>query len=351
MQTETRAICVRRTPFVPYDEKSRAADSVKVFLDSIEEMGLNTVWLWAPFYDSIPELVEEQFDKGYAHDANTFHSNVIEPLFVEGRKRGIDVIPWVFTANYSVTDGDENLLQRTKKGEAVGLACFANPAAREKMVEKVVRLVRDMEIPYFVHEDCLQYFHDVACYCDYCKQHAPIGTDQWIPWKGQQITTMLRELRKELDVCCPDLKSAQSNDSVLGHWIPDEQWSEEGLIDIIVPMTYVTTCVASEKHYDYKRGTTRDEAINKMSHVAGMPFNEAFLKWFEEKVSQVVKTHPKSIVLPGIEITGWSDFAEWRTPRDLYDQTVDKCRQMGVPGFYLFMYVKEDCRDFRVKSL
>lgn len=355
MHSWTKATCLHRTPFIPYDSRSQAKDSINSFLDNIQTMGLNTIWPMTPFFDSPQNPLEAKINPGFTHDNNKYLSHVMEPLIEEAHKRNIDVGGWVFTGNSDAVNNDERLLQRYKNGGTNTLICYANPEARQMSLEKVVRLAKNFDLDYLMHEDCLQYFHGATCYCDYCKAHAPIGNDvdpEWIAWKGEQITTLLRDLRRELDKIKPEMKTAQCNDSVLGHWIPDKQWSEEGLINIIAPMTYVTSFVEFERHFGGKGVTgSRDAAMKKIEEATGAPLADAFLGWFEEKITTVKEWYPKSSVIAGVEITGWpgSDFSDWRSPKELYEQTVAKAKELNCDGFYFFIYLPDDWRRFTVK--
>jgi len=175
--------------------------------------------------------------------------NVIGPMITEAHRLGIEVHAWIFFLNDASVDNETSLMQVTETGELKRIGCPANPKTVKKNLEKIGPILTKYNLDGFNIEDCFVYHkfpQDPAiCFCDYCKQNAPMDSKERKMWNRAQLTNMLRKIVEESRKYSPRIKiSVAARTPYVSHGLSMstdwKKWCDLGLLDYLAPMIYET---------------------------------------------------------------------------------------------------------------
>jgi len=175
-----------------------------------------------------------------------------------------------------------------------------------------------------IHFDYIRYANNKFCYCEKChgnfERDAKVKVGNWPEdvlvscphhevfqdWRREQITRVVRETYKRAHALRPDIVVSAA---VFGNW-PSSRvtigqdaaaWAKEGIIDLLMPMTYTDS-------------------------------NERLAKLTEQ---HVMLTRGRAIVAEGIG--AFSSHSQFTGPDQLVQQ-IETARGLGADGFCIFSY-------------
>lgn len=202
-------------------------------------------------------------------------------IIEEAHKQGLKVHGCFdeMNANESMPAAVYALRQVLADGSMNGALCPANPAAVHHIIEELKRVLTEFDYDGIGLEDSYIYnkntIYDPAndlgreyrtipvCYCDYCKNNAPIEKPEWEKWKQERLTNLINEESKLIRRLKPGIpfsvaarmpydrsfyepfkeeipyyggwEFCQSRDAFAADWA---EWLRRGLIDFACPMSY-----------------------------------------------------------------------------------------------------------------
>lgn len=223
--------------------------------NTVEKLGINKIVSLCDQNHLNILLPEVPWISGSQGDSKYWEEKMV-PIIEEAHKKNMKVHPWVFALNAASVDDNEDLMQIDATGKDLSkysgsspIACPANPLTRTKNVEKIVEMVKTYNIDGIHLEDCFVYHPSVwgntpdVCYCNYCKEHAPIGEGSWRQWRCNQLTNLLAEIHTAIKKAKPEVKlSVAARVPYVSHsllmsadW---KRWCELEFLDFLIPMCY-----------------------------------------------------------------------------------------------------------------
>ena len=151
--------------------------------------------------------------------------------------------------------------QVSAAGKPLNWLCPSHPKNVQLEVESILEIVTNYDVDG-IHLDYIRYPGSHACYCEECRKRFTLATrqqidewpaavlpgtgtysDEYIEWRTQQITRLVRMLHKRLREANPDIKLSTAVfggypacvTSIGQDWIA---WAKAGYIDFVCPMNY-----------------------------------------------------------------------------------------------------------------
>ena len=151
--------------------------------------------------------------------------------------------------------------QVSATGEPLNWLCPSHPKNVQLELESILEIVTNYDVDG-IHLDYIRYPGSHACYCEECRKRFVLTTrqpidewpaavspntgkygDQYIAWRSQQITRLVRLLRKRLREADPNIKLSVAVfggypacvTSIGQDWIA---WAKAGYVDFVCPMNY-----------------------------------------------------------------------------------------------------------------
>ncbi len=176
-----------------------------------------------------------------------YWESVMAPMIKDAHKLDMELHARIFFLNEPSVDGDKSLMQVTETGKLEYAACAANPETVRRNLEKIEPILSEYDLDGFNLEDCFVYHRwpkdPLVCFCDYCKENAPVGFEERMKWNTDRLTDLLKEIVKESKRYSQRLKISAaarvpyeiSSKSMCADW---KRWCDLGLLDYITPMIY-----------------------------------------------------------------------------------------------------------------
>jgi uncharacterized lipoprotein YddW (UPF0748 family) len=194
----------------------------------------------------------------------------IEACLEEAHGLGLEVHAWVVMWKLSalqdqVADSVAAVMQTQvgANGESSDWLCPTDPANRDLEVRIFTALAREYEFDG-IQLDYVRFPDGDHCFCDGCRERFAMDSrlrdlqwprdvywggrysEQWREWRRSQMTSLVRSIVEAIRIERPGaLVSAQvipelheARESCGQDWA---EWTEEGLLDFIVPMDYVSS--------------------------------------------------------------------------------------------------------------
>ena len=151
--------------------------------------------------------------------------------------------------------------QVSATGKPLNWLCPSHPKNVQLEVESILEIVTNYDVDG-IHLDYIRYPGSHACYCEECRKRFTLATrqqidewpttvlpgtgtygDEYIGWRTQQITRLVRMLHKRLREANPDIKLSTAVfggypacvTSIGQDWIA---WAKAGYVDFVCPMNY-----------------------------------------------------------------------------------------------------------------
>ena len=151
--------------------------------------------------------------------------------------------------------------QVSAAGKPLNWLCPSHPKNVQLEVESILEIVTNYDVDG-IHLDYIRYPGSHACYCEECRKRFTLATrqqidewpaavlpgtgtysDEYIEWRTQQITRLVRMLHKRLREANPDIKLSAAVfggypacvTSIGQDWIA---WAKAGYVDFVCPMNY-----------------------------------------------------------------------------------------------------------------
>ena len=151
--------------------------------------------------------------------------------------------------------------QVSATGKPLNWLCPSHPKNVQLEVESILEIVTNYDVDG-IHLDYIRYPGSHACYCQECRKRFTLATrqqidewptavlpktgtysDEYIEWRTQQITRLVRILHKRLREANPDIKLSTAVfggypacvTSIGQDWIA---WAKAGYVDFVCPMNY-----------------------------------------------------------------------------------------------------------------
>ena len=184
------------------------------------------------------------------------------------RKHNMEVHVWKITWNLEGAPKEfvENLqkegrTQVSDKGDTLNWLCPSHPENVKLELETITEIVRNYDVDG-IHLDYIRYPGSHACFCEECKNRFTLATRQvikdfpssvlpktgkygqdYINWRAQQITRLVRLIHKRAKAIKPDIKISTAVfggypscvTSIGQDWIA---WAKAGYVDFVCPMNY-----------------------------------------------------------------------------------------------------------------
>ncbi len=184
------------------------------------------------------------------------------------QKHELEVHVWKITWN--LEGAPQEFIERMREagrtqvsstGKPLNWLCPSHPKNVQLELEIVFEIIANYEIDG-IHLDYIRYPGSHACYCEGCRERFMNTTrerveewpaevlpktgkyaDRYIQWRSQQITRLVRLLRKRVRETDPDIKISAAVfggypacvTSIGQDWIA---WAEAGYVDFVCPMNY-----------------------------------------------------------------------------------------------------------------
>jgi len=221
----------------------------------------NMLWGGSAMYESDILPRDPQVEK---------YGDQVAQAVAAGKKYGVEVHIWKVNWNCGRTPQsfiDEmtaaGRMQKSFSGETKPWLCPSDPRNRQLEADAMLEVATKYDVDG-IHFDYIRYDGPEFCYCDRCRElfakfykettdqeleNWPESTQNdekvktlWKQWRCDQITELVREVRRRVDQERPDCKisaavfpSPNSQNSIAQDW---PKWIEEGLLDFVCPMDY-----------------------------------------------------------------------------------------------------------------
>ena len=183
-------------------------------------------------------------------------------------KHGLEVHAWKITWNlegapkeFITKMREAGRTQVSATGKPLNWLCPSHPENVSLELESMLEIVANYDVDG-IHLDYIRYPGSHACYCEECRKRFTLTTrqkieewpaavlpqtgtysDQYVEWRTQQITRLVRLLHKRVREVDPDLKISAAVfggypacvTSIGQDWIA---WANAGYIDFVCPMNY-----------------------------------------------------------------------------------------------------------------
>jgi hypothetical protein len=140
---------------------------------------------------------------------------------------------------------DQRRLQAKENGEILPWLCPSQQVNRQMLIQTALELVKKYPLDG-LHLDLIRYPGSQACYCDICQAEIsryPGGTQRRLEYRREQITSLVREIRKAVKTVRPEIQLSaavytdwqNARNTVGQDWV---NWQKQGLLDFVCPMNY-----------------------------------------------------------------------------------------------------------------
>jgi len=245
-------------------------------------------------------------------------------------KYGIEVHPW--RINWRLSHGsqervaqmrEEGQLSASKDGKEGDWLCPSDPRNYDLEVRAMVEVAAKYPVAG-IHFDYIRYDGPSFCYCEKChasfQRDAGVQVAEWPrdvltggphyaafqDWRREQITRVVREVYRQAHELRPDIVVSAA---VFSNWPSSRTsigqdaaaWAEEGIVDLLMPMTY----------------TNSNDALAQLT------------------TQHVELTRGRAILAEGIG--AFSSHSQFTGPDQLIQQ-IETARSLGADGFCIFNY-------------
>ena len=198
----------------------------------------------------------------------TRYGDQLAQCVAAARKYDLEVHVWKITWNLEGTP--KGFVEKMRKdgrtqvsatGKPLNWLCPSHPKNVQLELESILEIVTNYDVDG-IHLDYIRYPGSHACYCEECRNRFTLATrrqidewpsevlpktgtysDEYIEWRAQQITRLVRLLRKRLQEANPDIKLSTAVfggypacvTSIGQDWIA---WAKAGYVDFVCPMNY-----------------------------------------------------------------------------------------------------------------
>ena len=198
----------------------------------------------------------------------THYGDQLAQCVTAARKYGLEVHVWKITWN--LEGAPKGFIEKMRKdgrtqvsatGKPLNWLCPSHPKNVQLELESILEIVTNYDVDG-IHLDYIRYPGSHACYCEACRKRFVLATrqqiddwpaavlpntgaygDQYIEWRSQQITRLVRLLHKRLPEADPNIKLSVAVfggypacvTSIGQDWIA---WAKAGYVDFVCPMNY-----------------------------------------------------------------------------------------------------------------
>ncbi len=198
----------------------------------------------------------------------TQYGDQLSQCVAAARKHGLEVHVWKITWNLEGAPKEfiekmrkEQRTQVSGTGKPLNWLCPSHPKNVQLELDSILEIAMNYDIDG-IHLDYIRYPGSHACYCEACRKRFTLATrqqidewpkavlpetgiyrDQYIQWRSQQITRLVRLLHKRLREATPNIKLSAAVfggypacvTSIGQDWIA---WAKAGYVDFVCPMNY-----------------------------------------------------------------------------------------------------------------
>ena len=198
----------------------------------------------------------------------THYGDQLAQCVTAARTYDLEVHVWKITWN--LEGAPKGFVEKMRKdgrtqvsatGKPLNWLCPSHPKNVQLEVESILEIVTNYDVDG-IHLDYIRYPGSHACYCEECRKRFTLATrqqidewpaavlpgtgtygDEYIGWRTQQITRLVRMLHKRLREANPDIKLSAAVfggypacvTSIGQDWIA---WAKAGYVDFVCPMNY-----------------------------------------------------------------------------------------------------------------
>lgn len=245
-------------------------------------------------------------------------------------RHGIEVHPW--RVNWRLSRGtpervaqmrEEGRLSAGRDGKEGDWLCPSDPGNYDLEVRAMVEVVEKYPVAG-THFDYIRYDGPNFCYCEKCRTNfqrdTGVQVEEWPrdvlagrshyaafqDWRREQITRVVREVYRRAHELRPDIVVSAA---VFSNWPSSRTsigqdaaaWAEEGIVDLLMPMTY----------------TNSNDALAQLT------------------TQHVELTRGRAVLAEGIG--AFSSHSQFTGPDQLIEQ-IETARSLGADGFCIFHY-------------
>jgi len=271
-----------------------------------------------------------QYESDVIPPARGYSGNQLQACLEAAARYGIEVHPWRVNWRLSSATPErseqfraEGRLAQTLTGEQSEWLCPSDERNFKMEVDAMVEMATRYPVTG-IHFDYIRYDGPSYCYCDKCHRNferdAQVQVEDWPKdvlkegphyerfqdWRREQITRVVREVHLRAHEARPEIVVSAA---VFSNWPSSRTsigqdaaaWAEEGIIDLLMPMTYTNS-------------------------------NESLAKLTDQHVA-LNKGH--ALIAEGIG--AFSSHSQFSGPDQLIEQ-IETARQHGADGFCIFVY-------------
>lgn len=267
-----------------------------------------------------------------------YSGNQLAACLEAAEKYDIEVHPWRINWRLSGATPEriaqfraDDRLAKPLTGEGGEWLCPSDERNRKLEVDAMVEMARSYAVTG-IHFDYIRYDGPSYCYCDKCRANfqrdAEVEVANWPTdvlkegphyarfqdWRREQITRVVREVYRRAHEIRPEIVVSAA---VFSNW-PSSRvsigqdaaaWAEEGIIDLLMPMTY----------------TNSNDSLAKLTD------------------QHVALTRGRALLAEGIG--AFSSHSQFTGPDQLIQQ-IETSRRHGADGFCIFSYTASVQKDF-----
>ncbi len=262
--------------------------------------------------------------------AKDYQGDQLAACLAAARKYKIEVHPWRVdwrlsraTEEWKAKLREAGRLTKSKDGTEGDWLCPSDERNFKLEVDAMLEMVQKYPVQG-IHFDYIRYHNANYCYCEKCHKNferdAKVKVAKWPQdvlaggpqyeafqdWRREQITRVVREVHQRAHAIRPDIVVSAA---VFSNW-PSSRvsigqdaaaWAQEGIIDLLMPMTY----------------TNSNERLATLTK------------------QHVALTKGRAIVAEGIG--AFSSHSQFTGPDQLIQQ-IETSRRLGADGFCIFHY-------------
>lgn len=290
----------------------------------LSEAGLNAV------FPNLCDAGGADYESAVLPRSAGYTTDHLAACIAAARKYKIEVHPW--RINWRLGKGtpervaalrEAGRLTTSKDGTEGDWLCPSDPRNLKLEADAMVEMAQKYAVDG-IHFDYIRYGGADFCYCDKCHVNfeRDAGTqvtnwpadvlrggphyDAFQDWRREQITRLVREVYKRAHAIRPDIVVSAA---VFSNWPSSRTsigqdaaaWAEEGIVDLLMPMTY----------------TNSDERLASLTK------------------QHVALTRGRAVLVEGIG--AFSSHSQFQHPTKLINQ-IEIARSLGADGFCIFSY-------------
>jgi uncharacterized lipoprotein YddW (UPF0748 family) len=271
-----------------------------------------------------------QYESDVLPPARDYSGDQLKACLEAAARYGIEVHPWRVDWRLSSATPEraeqfraDGRLAKTLSGEESEWLCPSDERNTKLEVDSMLELVTKYPVAG-IHFDYIRYDGPDYCYCDKCRANfqrdAQVQVADWPKdvlkggplydrfqdWRREQITRVVREVHRRAQEVRPDIVVSAA---VFSNWPYSRTsigqdaaaWAKEGIIDLLVPMTY----------------TNSNESLATLTD------------------QHVALNRGQALIAEGIG--AFSSHSQFTGPDQLIQQ-IETARQHGADGFCIFVY-------------